>query len=141
MSRLCTVCSRVESGRMINPVRFLTRGWVVAAAWIASARKGFVRPALLISTLIIGAALVVPSMAMQGDTVADRVLGQLDFVHNALNLTDASGMWSPHSVAIDPSVTPNRLYVSDSGNSRILGYKDVATFVNGGAADLVIGQP
>ncbi len=80
-------------------------------------------------------------MAMQGDTVADRVLGQLDFVHNAPNRTDATGMWSPRAIAIDSSVTPNRLYVSDGGNSRILGYKDVATFVNGGAADLVIGQP
>jgi sugar lactone lactonase YvrE len=44
-------------------------------------------------------------------------------------------------VAIDSSVTPNRLYVADTNNSRVLGYRNVATFVNGGAADLVMGQP
>src|SRR5271166_4096967 len=126
---------------MTNPARLLTRCWGATIAWIANDRKGFARPALLIATVIIGAALVAPSIAMQGDTVADRVLGQIDLVHNGLNLIDANGMWGPRALAIDSSVRPNRLYVSDSGNSRILGYKDVATFVNGGAADLVIGQP
>ncbi len=103
--------------------------------------RAFARPELMIAMLIIGAALATPSIAMLGDTVADRVLGQTDFVHNGLNLIDATGTWTPQSVAIDSSVTPNRLYVSDTGNSRVLGYKNVATFVSGGAADLVIGQP
>ena len=75
------------------------------------------------------------------DTTADVVLGQLDFSHNGGNLIDAGGMFSPQSVAIDASATPNRLYVEDTHNSRVLGYKDVTTFANGGAADLVIGQP
>ena len=98
-----------------------------------------VRPALLVSAVVIGAALV--SVAMQGDTIADRVLGQIDFVHNGQNLIDARGMLGLEGVAIDSTVTPNRLYVADNGNSRVLGYKDVTTFVDGGAADLVIGQP
>jgi hypothetical protein len=101
-------------------------------------RKRIARPELMIAFAIIGATLATPSIAMQGDTIADRVLGQFDFVHNSPNLVDASGMWSPLSLAIDSSVTPNRLYVSDYANSRVLGYKDVATFVNGGAADLVL---
>ncbi len=106
-----------------------------------SAARAFARPELMIALVIIGAALATPSIAMQGDTIADRVLGQLDFVHNAQNLIDASGMLNPQSVAIDSSVTPNRLYVTDTNNSRVLAYHDVATFVNGEAADLVIGQP
>ena len=118
---------------MTSPTSFLTRCWSVA--------KGFARPELMIAFAIIAAALAVPSIAMQGDTIADRVLGQIDLAHNGLNLIDATGMWRPQAVAIDSSVTPNRLYVSDNGNSRILGYKSVAAFVNGGAADLVIGQP
>src|SRR5260370_34999027 len=118
---------------MTNPTRLWNRCWSTARA--------FARPELMIVLMIIGAALAVPSIAMQGDTIADRVLGQVDFVHNSPNLVDASGMWSPLSLAIDSSVTPNRVYVSDYANSRVLGYKDVATFVNGGAADLVIGQP
>ncbi len=75
------------------------------------------------------------------DTVADVVLGQLDFSHDGENLIDAHGFNTPESVAIDTSTTPNRLYVTDNGNNRVLGYKNVATFVSGGAADLVIGQP
>src|SRR5580704_19321351 len=116
---------------MTSPTSLLTRCWSVA--------KGFARPELMIAFAIIAAALAAPSDAMQGDTIAHRVLGQIDLAHNGLNLIDATGMWRPQAVAIDSSVTPNRLYVSDNGNSRILGYKSVAAFVNGGAADLVIG--
>ena len=111
-----------------------------ALARIVGAARGIARPELLIVLAIIAAALATPSIAMQGDTIADRVLGQVDFVHNGLNLIDATGMVNPQAVAIDTSVTPNRLYAADSGNNRVLAYKDVATFVNGGAADLVIGQ-
>ncbi len=43
-------------------------------------------------------------------------------------------------MAIDTSATPNRLYVVDTYNNRVLGWNDVATLTNGEAADLVIGQ-
>src|SRR5258708_40209982 len=76
-----------------------------------------------------------------GDTTADRVLGQFDFSHKIANLVDAKGFNGLAFLAIDRSTTPNRLYVADSANHRVLGYKDVTTFTNGGAADLVIGQP
>ena len=118
---------------MTNPTSFWTRCW--------SAVRVFARPELMIAMLIIGATLATPSIAGLGDTVADRVLGQLDFVHNGLNLIDGSGVSTPQGAAIDTSVMPNRLYVADTGNSRVLGYRNVATFVSGGAADLVIGQP
>jgi uncharacterized membrane protein YgdD (TMEM256/DUF423 family) len=91
--------------------------------------------------LFVAAAVVSPSIAMQGDTVADRVLGQDDFVHNAPSSSNASSLDNPYAVAVDQSATPNRLYVSDTLNSRVLGYNDVSTFINGGPADLVIGQP
>src|SRR5208283_2360827 len=71
----------------------------------------------------------------------DLVLGQLNFSNNFQNFTSGRGLHGPIAVAIDASVVPNRLYVSDSENNRILGYKDVATLINGGLADLVIGQP
>jgi DNA-binding beta-propeller fold protein YncE len=81
------------------------------------------------------------AMALTGDTTADVVLGQLDFSHNLPNLIDGRGLNLPSSVAIDTSAVPNRLYVADAGNNRVLGYEDVTSFVNGSAADLVIGQP
>jgi NHL repeat-containing protein len=79
--------------------------------------------------------------ALSGDTTADRVLGQVDFVHNGANIVDAQGLFGPLSVAIDTSVTPNRLYVADSFNNRVLGWADVTAFTNGYPADLLIGQP
>ena len=75
------------------------------------------------------------------DTTADAVLGQLDLTHQMMNLTDAQGLWNPQAVAIDASATPNRLYVADFNNSRVLGWRDTGSFANGAPADLVIGQP
>jgi sugar lactone lactonase YvrE len=75
------------------------------------------------------------------DTTADAVLGQLDFTHQAINLTDAQGLINPEAVAIDASATPNRLYVTDFNNNRVLGWRDPSSFANGAPADLVVGQP
>jgi hypothetical protein len=44
-------------------------------------------------------------------------------------------------VAIDRSSSPNHFYAVDTANSRVLGFSHAKTFANGGAADLVIGQP
>jgi hypothetical protein len=52
----------------------------------------------------------------------------------------ASGLYSPLGIAIDRSVVPNRIYIADSGNSRVLGWHSVAALSNGAAADLVIGE-
>ena len=95
----------------------------VAAAMIAVA---------LYSAMVMGAS---------GDGAADRVLGQFDFTHHAPNLVDGKGMFSPDAVAIDASATPNRLYVADSDNNRVLGWNSADSFSNGEPADLVIGQP
>src|SRR5258708_26616748 len=110
----CMVRWGGESRPMTNPTSFLSRCWSVA--------KGFARPELMIAFAIIAAALATPSIAMLGDTVADRVLGQSDFVHNGLNLIDATGMLNPEGVAIDSSVSPNRLYIADTFNIPVLGH-------------------
>ncbi len=91
--------------------------------------------------LIVAAAVATPSIAMQGDTIADIVLGEPNFSDNPQNFISARGLHGPIAVAIDASVVPNRLYVADSTNNRILGYKDVTSLMNGSLADLVIGQP
>jgi sugar lactone lactonase YvrE len=48
-----------------------------------------------------------------------------------------AGLNSLESVAVDGS---NHVYVTDSGNNRVLGWKNTVAFTNGQAADLVIGQ-
>lgn len=64
-------------------------------------------------------------------TTADRELGQVDFLHNLPNFPDQRSLYKPTVVAIDKSTTPNRLYVADWENSRVLGWKDVTAFSNG----------
>lgn len=81
------------------------------------------------------------------DPVADLVLGQVDFVHSGTNagggagfVTDV-GLNDPSGVAIDRSVIPNRIYVADLNNNRVLGWDNISALTNGAPADLVFGQP
>ena len=45
------------------------------------------------------------------------------------------------SAILDYSATPPHLYVADTLNNRILGFKNFATMTNGQLPDIVIGQP
>ncbi len=92
---------------------------------------------LMILGVVLYAAMV---LGAAGDTTADRVLGQTGFTTSAINLMNGQGLNFPAAVAIDTSIMPNRLYVADEDNSRVLGWRDAASFANGAAADLVIGQ-
>jgi uncharacterized protein (TIGR03437 family) len=91
-------------------------------------------------------------------TSATRVLGQLDFEYNSLNLIDgrevgfsgnigscsfsgALPFLTGGSAVVDGSATPPHLYIADPLNNRILAYKDYRQVNAGVKADLVIGQP
>ena len=79
--------------------------------------------------------------APRASRAADRVLGQAAFRGQQPNGADRSGLVRPQAVAVDDSVDPHRLWVSDTGNNRVLGWRDAEGFANGAPADLVIGQP
>ncbi len=101
-------------------------------------RSGIV--SALVCTLLalaIRTAIGSSSVAVQ----ASKVLGQPDFTHSAANFIDGKGVNFPGWAAIDRSVTPNRLYVVDTGNNRVLGWSSIAALLNGSPADLVLGQP
>lgn len=89
--------------------------------------------------------LVFPSSAQGLTTTATRVLGQLDFPYTGVNLVDGKGfnltgtVWG--SAILDTSVTPARMYVADTQNNRVLGYKNFAAVKGGQAPDIVLGQP
>jgi hypothetical protein len=85
-----------------------------------------------------------------GDTVADAVLGQVNvpaqnFSFNTTNFIDGAGLnlqdQTFGTVAIDTSVTPNRVYVADTANSRVLGWSNISAFTTHAAANIVVGQP
>jgi uncharacterized protein (TIGR03437 family) len=93
--------------------------------------------------------LVFPTNGLGTAAVATRVLGQDDFFFRAPNLIEGrelnfsptatnaadGGMW------IDTVSDVPHLYIADTYNHRVLGYRDVRRVRPGDKADLVIGQP
>src|SRR5437870_4659466 len=84
--------------------------------------------------LFAGAALLVfvtAALGTIGDTAADRVLGQIDLVHNTLNFGGPSAIMasayvyipdprlSVGGVAVDSTSAVHHLYVADAGNNRV----------------------
>jgi sugar lactone lactonase YvrE len=72
---------------------------------------------------------------------ASIVLGQGLFNHTGANTAVPEFFALPIQIAIDRTSSPVHLYVADSFNNRVLGWNNAATFTDGAAADLVIGQP
>jgi uncharacterized protein (TIGR03437 family) len=57
------------------------------------------------------------------------------------NLVEGREFDTPQGLALDTTTNPPALYVSDTVNNRVLGFKNATSFTNGQAADLVLGQP
>jgi len=95
---------------------------------------------VLLSIVTLVMSRVEVTRAAAGDTAADRVLGQPDGTRSACNTIDPEASSGPNAVAIDKSLSPNRVYVADSSNNRVLGYANISLLVNGAPASLVIGQ-
>src|SRR5271163_3860743 len=89
-------------------------------------------------SLVMGLLIAGDSTLGAGDTLADRVLGQTDFIHNAANTSKSNSLFSPSATAID---SRGHLYIADAGNHRVLGWRSVASLANATPADLLIGQP
>jgi uncharacterized protein (TIGR03437 family) len=90
-------------------------------------------------------ALAFPGAAqVTFNSTASREIGQpkLDLppVTNSPNLVEGRELYGPQSVALDMSANPPILYVADTNNNRVLGFKDAGAFTKGDPADLVIGQ-
>jgi uncharacterized protein (TIGR03437 family) len=97
-----------------------------------------------ISLLVFGAAASAQQLPAL-NPVPSRVIGRPAAEQNQLfsfnpNLADGREFAAPRSVAVDVSVSPSILYVADTGNNRVLGWRDATGFRNGQAADIVIGQ-
>jgi uncharacterized protein (TIGR03437 family) len=82
-----------------------------------------------------------PAVTSTGPYLARRVLGQVGFDLQAINLLEGRELWEPNGIAIDALSDPPRLYVADTLNNRILGFRDARKLRPGDKADIVIGQP
>jgi len=72
-----------------------------------------------------------------------RILGQTSAAIPNLNpnLVEGREFDLPEGIAIDTSTNPPALYVSDTANNRVLGFRNALSFANGQKADIVLGQP
>ncbi len=71
-----------------------------------------------------------------------RVIGQnsLQLTNQNPNLVEGREFLAPEGVALDLSTNPPGLYIADTGNNRVLGFRTASSFANGQKADIVIGQ-
>lgn len=85
------------------------------------------------------------SRGVAGDLWADVILGKSDFSEITPFTVTPNKLFLPHGVIVDRTASPNKLYVYDAGNNRILGF-DLAKCLASStdslncSADLVIGQ-
>lgn len=94
------------------------------------------------SLVWLGIATLAPlARAEIGDLLADVALGSSSPADVGTVPLGPSSFAIPKGVAVDRSVIPNRVYVSDSVYHRVLGWSDADSLANGAPADLVIGQP
>jgi uncharacterized protein (TIGR03437 family) len=56
------------------------------------------------------------------------------------NLVEGRELYQPMGIAIDKSGATPAIYVSDTANNRVLGWKNAANFSSGQKADIVVGQ-
>ncbi len=95
--------------------------------------------AILLVSFCAGAAFAQITL----NSTPTRVIGQDSATIDNLNpnLVEGREFDFPTAIALDTTRNPPLLYVSDTGNNRVLGFRNAASFSNGQAADLVIGQP
>jgi hypothetical protein len=99
---------------------------------------------ILLFVVIAAGVLVTTLPAATGDTIADHVVGQIDFVHSTANFVDDKGISlnaAAGAVAFD---SLGHVYIADTANNRVLGFDILANLNdNSGApaALLVFGQP
>jgi sugar lactone lactonase YvrE len=103
-------------------------------------------------TVCAAVAAVLQSVNAQAPTstvfnpVPSRIVGQAVLQQqglltaNAPNLVEGREFNGPQALALDTSATPPILYVADTGNNRVLAWKNASGFTKGNFADKVIGQ-
>jgi uncharacterized protein (TIGR03437 family) len=98
-----------------------------------------------ISLFLLGATLVGASVRAQSVTLnktPSRVVGHAkrDLVTASPNLVDSRAVGVAHGIAVDKRSDALILYVGDTLNNRVLGWRDATNAANGAPADLIIGQ-
>jgi uncharacterized protein (TIGR03437 family) len=96
---------------------------------------------LLLSLFCFTSAVSAQPVAL--NTAPSRVIGQdsLAITSVSPNLVEGREFYQPQSVALDRSSSTPGIYVADTLNNRVLGFRNATSFANGQKADVVLGQP
>ena len=106
--------------------------------------KSFVRfPTLLaaFASLSYGQALFQKPVKVLGDPAYIGTASAPNLIEgNGPNVVEGRELSGPAAIALDNSVSPPIVYIADSGNNRVLGYKYATQLTAGSVADVVLGQ-
>src|SRR5574340_94304 len=96
-------------------------------------------------TALLGAAVISAGSIWSQVTLnpnPSRVVGHAQLTLSTANpsLVEGRELYAPQGLAIDTSANPPILYVADTGNNRVLAWRNAAQFASGAPADLIIGQ-
>jgi len=69
--------------------------------------------------------------------VPDKIFGQPDFTETVPNQVVGNRVFHPQGVLVDRNSSPDKVYIWDSGNSRILGFSSLGVCLGGSKS----GQP
>jgi uncharacterized protein (TIGR03437 family) len=96
---------------------------------------------VILSIFISGAPIAFSQITL--NPVASRAIGQPNLVPETANpnWVDGRELFQPYGIALDTSASPPIVYVADTGNNRVMAWKNATGFSNGQPADLIIGQP
>ncbi|HYO81767.1 MAG TPA: hypothetical protein VES20_10220, partial [Bryobacteraceae bacterium] len=97
----------------------------------------------ILTTLVLCWATCVCAFAQSTlNLTPSRVVGHpaLTFRSASPNLVEGRELLNPWAVAVDRTSNPPAIYVSDTGNNRVLGWRNLTALQNGAKADFVIGQ-
>jgi len=84
-----------------------------------------------LSAYIIGSQLAFANISFYGKSVQKlKMFGQTSYGETSRNKVTNNGIYHASGVIVDTSSNPNKVYVLDTGNNRILGYNGTGTCSN-----------
>jgi uncharacterized protein (TIGR03437 family) len=97
---------------------------------------------LIVQAIALSGVLMAQPVSVILNPAPSRVLGhpKRELVTASPNYVEGRELTTPQGIALDTSVSPPILYVSDTGNNRVLAWRNPVNAANGVQADLVIGQ-
>lgn len=90
----------------------------------------------------LSAALFAQPISVQLNPAPSRILGhpRRELSTIAPNFVEGRELTTPQGLALDRTGATPILYVADTGNNRVLAWRNPVNAANGAPADLVIGQ-